>query len=94
MAHCVHMKQEDIDLLKRFSTSVSHCPISNIGILSGLCPVRNLINNGLKVGLGTGKKIYIKLLLNSLLTKIILGTKMCICSNFKQMFLEVIVHQC
>jgi len=32
---------------------VSHCPTSNICILSGLCHVRNLMNAGVPVGLGT-----------------------------------------
>jgi guanine deaminase len=49
------MKQSEIDLLKSYSTSVSHCPVSNIDILSGLCPVQKLAADGVKIGLGTGK---------------------------------------
>lgn len=53
MAHCVHLNDEEIQTLKQHNTSVSHCPTSNICLLSGLCPVKKIINAGIKVGLGT-----------------------------------------
>lgn len=30
MAHCVHMTDEEIGLLKKYSTGVAHCPASNM----------------------------------------------------------------
>ena len=32
---------------------MSHCPVSNTSISSGLCPVRQLLDDGIEVGLGT-----------------------------------------
>ncbi|KAF7725531.1 hypothetical protein EC973_009561 [Apophysomyces ossiformis] len=53
MAHCVHMKDEEIALLAERQTGVSHCANSNFSLHSGVCDVRRLIDGGLKVGLGT-----------------------------------------
>lgn len=53
MAHGVLLKPEEISLLKERGTSISHCPMSNICLRSGVCPVRTLLQSGLTVGLGT-----------------------------------------
>lgn len=53
MAHAVHLGDDEIRLLKEKGTSVAHCPTSNLGLKSGLCDVRRLINGGVKVGLGS-----------------------------------------
>ena len=53
LAHCVHLEQEEIDLIKARGCGVSHCPTSNINLRSGNCPVGELLNQGVKVGLGT-----------------------------------------
>ncbi len=52
-AHCVHVSQEDIELLAEFEAGVSHNPVSNLKLGSGVSPVPALIENGIKVGLGT-----------------------------------------
>lgn len=53
MAHGVHLEDEELDLLKKYGTSVAHCPTSNTKLRSGLCDVRRLLKAGIKVGLGT-----------------------------------------
>jgi len=53
MAHCVHMKESEIQTLERNSTGVAHCPTSNMCLVSGLCPVRTIMDAGVNVGLGT-----------------------------------------
>ena len=52
-AHCVHVSPEDIDLLAEFEVGVSHNPVSNLKLASGVAPVPTMIARGLKVGLGT-----------------------------------------
>jgi len=52
-AHCVHVSTEDIELLAEFEVGVSHNPVSNLKLASGVSPVPALIANGVKVGLGT-----------------------------------------
>lgn len=53
MAHCVWMDDDELRLLAEAGVGVSHCPSSNLNILSGLCHVRRLLQHGVKVGLGT-----------------------------------------
>jgi 5-methylthioadenosine/S-adenosylhomocysteine deaminase len=53
---CVHMTQIDeidIKLLQQTGASVVHCPESNLKLASGFCPVENLIQAGVNVGIGT-----------------------------------------
>lgn len=52
-AHCIHVTDEDIRLLKEFGTSVSHCIGSNTKAGKGVAPVKKLIESGIGVGLGT-----------------------------------------
>jgi 5-methylthioadenosine/S-adenosylhomocysteine deaminase len=52
-AHCVHVSSEDIELLAEFEAGVSHNPVSNLKLASGVSPVPAMVANGVKVGLGT-----------------------------------------
>jgi 5-methylthioadenosine/S-adenosylhomocysteine deaminase len=52
-AHCVHVSPEDIDLLLEFEVGVSHNPVSNLKLSSGVAPVPTMLARGLRVGLGT-----------------------------------------
>ena len=52
-AHCVHVSPEDIDLLAEFEAGVSHNPVSNLKLASGVSPVPAMVAAGVKVGLGT-----------------------------------------
>ena len=53
MAHCVHLTNKEIELIKERKTGISHCPTSNINLMSGFLDVKNLLEQGIKVGLGT-----------------------------------------
>ncbi|MDI6641837.1 MAG: amidohydrolase family protein, partial [Elusimicrobiota bacterium] len=50
-AHCVHLSQQDVELLGKTRTGVCHCPTSNLRLGSGIAPVRDLISAGAKVSL-------------------------------------------
>ena len=52
-AHCVHVSPEDIAILAEFEVGVSHNPVSNLKLASGVSPVPALIAAGVKVGIGT-----------------------------------------
>lgn len=51
-AHSVHVKGEEIDLYARTGCGVAHCPTSNMRLASGIAPVLEMLNAGVKVGLG------------------------------------------
>lgn len=53
MAHCVHSGREEIDLMKKNGVFVAHCPESNTNLSSGIAPVRQYMQEGLNVGLGS-----------------------------------------
>lgn len=52
-AHCVALNQKDIHILKQNNTKVSHNPISNLKLGSGISPVPRLLKAGVTVALGT-----------------------------------------
>jgi 5-methylthioadenosine/S-adenosylhomocysteine deaminase len=52
-AHCVHVDEEEIDLLVRHGVGVVHCPRSNAYLGCGIAPARAMLDAGVKLGLGT-----------------------------------------
>lgn len=53
MAHCVWTSGEELEMMKRNSVMVAHCPTSNFNLSSGMAPVRIFLDEGLRVGLGS-----------------------------------------
>ncbi len=52
-SHCVHVDEQEINLLKESETNVVHNPESNMGNAVGCAPVLKMLNHGVAVGLGT-----------------------------------------
>ncbi|MCP4898739.1 MAG: amidohydrolase family protein [bacterium] len=52
-AHCVHVSPADIEILAANEVGVSHNPISNLKLASGVSPAATMIEAGVKLGLGT-----------------------------------------
>lgn len=51
--HAVHLDAGEIDLLAEQGCSVAHCPTSNMKLSSGIAPVANLVERGVRIGLGS-----------------------------------------
>ena len=51
-AHMVHPNRAEIDWLARHQTGVCHCPSSNMILASGIAPLREMVDAGVKVSLG------------------------------------------
>lgn len=51
-AHCVHMSESEVDLFAGTGTGIAHCPSSNMRLASGIAPVVQWRDKGVRVGLG------------------------------------------
>ena len=51
-AHSVHVGKDEIQVYKTTGCGVAHCPSSNMRLASGIAPVREYIQAGVKLGLG------------------------------------------
>jgi 5-methylthioadenosine/S-adenosylhomocysteine deaminase len=52
-AHCVALTDKDIAIMKKRKVKVSHNPISNLKLASGISPVPKMLEAGITVSLGT-----------------------------------------
>lgn len=52
-AHCVHVNDEDIELMAEKNVAVAHNPGSNLKLGSGIAPVEKMLTKGISVGIGT-----------------------------------------
>lgn len=52
-AHCVHLDRGEMYDLKKAGAGIAHCPTSNLKLASGIAQVGQMVDMGLKVGVGT-----------------------------------------
>lgn len=52
-AHCVHVSEEDMELMARKNISCAHNPVSNLKLGSGIANVPAMLKKGVNVALGT-----------------------------------------
>lgn len=53
LAHAVHLTDKERELIKTRECGISHCPNSNLHLNSGLCPVASMLDEGIKIALGS-----------------------------------------
>lgn len=53
LAHAIHLSLEERQTILARGSTISHCPCSNTAITSGCAPVRELLDEGHTIGLGT-----------------------------------------
>lgn len=51
--HCIHISDEEMDILAETGTNVIHNPESNMGNAVGCSPILKMMEKGVRVGLGT-----------------------------------------
>ncbi len=52
-AHCVHIDEGEMHTLLHHGAGVAHNPSSNLKLASGIAPVKQMLEHGLNVGIGT-----------------------------------------
>jgi len=53
IAHCCWITPYEIDILRSTGSSIAHCPVSNMKLASGICPVPSALAAGVAVGIGS-----------------------------------------
>lgn len=53
MAHAVYPSKKDIEMLQQSQATVVHCPTSNCNLGSGIAPIRQLMDAGVNIAMGT-----------------------------------------
>jgi 5-methylthioadenosine/S-adenosylhomocysteine deaminase len=52
LAHCVHLDDAEIEILRSTGAHVAHCPSSNLKLASGVARVSEMLDRGVSVSLG------------------------------------------
>lgn len=45
LAHCIHLNENELQMLIETKTGISHCPTSNMKLGSGIAPIKELMND-------------------------------------------------
>lgn len=53
LAHCVKINSDEMKKLRDLNISVAHCPVSNLRLGCGVAKIKDFIENGINVALGT-----------------------------------------
>jgi guanine deaminase len=53
LAHSIYLSGEERSLLKERNCAIAHCPCSNRFLQSGVMPLRSMMNQGFRIGLGS-----------------------------------------
>lgn len=58
LAHCVHVNDEELEIIQKTGAKVAHNPMSNMLNAVGVAPVVKMLKMGIKVGLGNDGYIF------------------------------------
>lgn len=56
-AHCGWLSLSEIKLLSRRQVKIAHCPVSNMKLSTGIAPLPEILENGIKTYLGTDSAV-------------------------------------
>lgn len=52
-AHCIHLSRKEMTLMAKHDVKIAHNPVANMKIAAGVAKIKDLMNLGLTVGIGT-----------------------------------------
>ena len=82
LAHCVHLNDNEIKILKRKKVRIAHCPSANLKLGSGIAPIPKYLKEGIQVSLGAdgascnnNLSMFMEMRLASLIQKPVYGSE-------------------
>jgi 5-methylthioadenosine/S-adenosylhomocysteine deaminase len=82
LAHCIHLDDKELQILRETGTHVAHCPSSNLKLASGIARVEEMLELGISVSLGADGApcnnrldIYTEMRTAALLQKVLRGSR-------------------
>jgi len=82
LAHCVHLNDNEINILKRKKARIAHCPSANLKLGSGIAPIPKYLKEGIQVSLGAdgascnnNLSMFMEMRLASLIQKPVYGSE-------------------
>ena len=58
LAHCVHLNDDEINIVRKTGANVAHNPMSNMLNAVGVAPILKMLKKGIRVGLGNDGYIF------------------------------------
>ena len=58
LAHCVHVNDDELDIVAKYRAKIAHNPMSNMLNAVGTAPVPHMLRRGISVGLGNDGYIF------------------------------------
>ena len=52
LAHCIHLNEDEMQILVDSQSNIVHCPGSNLKLGSGIAPIPGLLDRGARISLG------------------------------------------
>lgn len=52
LAHCIHLNENEINIIQKTKTNISHCPSSNLKLGSGIADIPEYLKRNISVSLG------------------------------------------
>jgi len=75
MAHCIYLKEREIELAKVKNVFFAHCPLSNVNLTSGIMPLALYLDAGIKLGLGSDIGAGNSLMMNTVVAQAVQQSK-------------------
>lgn len=95
MAHCVHLTEEEIELMIKNEVMIAHCPTSNTNLSSGISPINKLLKRKIQIGLGSDIAAGESLSMFSVMAEAIKVSKLrsvCLQENEKPLTLQEVFY--
>lgn len=76
MAHAIYNTDDELELMKKESVFIAHCPSSNMNLTSGIMKAKKMLEMGINIGLGSDISAGDSLKMNDIIVDAIKASKL------------------